>query len=93
MYCLKEVRDVNERTLNSIRESIEALFKTDPNIHINVAVKSPKCVLQNAKAVIKEVYPHIFIIEEADSDKKTKRHTLQYSDILIGQIEILEMNN
>lgn len=76
--------------LDSIRSKILKLYKTNPNIHINAALTNSKAVLKNEPVVIKGVYPHIFQIEERSSGAP-KTHTLQYSDILINRIEILEM--
>jgi len=42
--------------------------------------------------VIKGVYPHIFQIEERSSGS-TKCHTLQYTDVLLHHIEIVEFGD
>lgn len=78
--------------LDSIRSKILKLYKANPNIHINAALTNSKAVLKNEPVVIKEVYPHIFQIEERSSGAP-KTHTLQYSDVLINHIEILEMKD
>lgn len=74
--------------LDYVRKNIEKLYKTNPNVHVNVDIASPKVKRQNEPVLIKGVYPHIFQIEE-QSTKKT--YTLQYSDVLHNHIEILEL--
>lgn len=78
-------------TLETIREQIKHLYETNPEIHMNVTLDNPRTVLKNTPATITGVYPYIFRIEESTSGKK-KMHTLQYSDILIKKIVILELN-
>lgn len=74
-----------------IRSGIRRLYETDPHIHINVTLTHPKIRLENEPALIKAVYPHIFRIEE-NGGGSPKSYTLQYGDILTGQVEILELN-
>lgn len=76
-------------SLKSIKNTIKKLYLTNPNIHINVSMTSPKICLQNEPAVIKGVYPHIFQIEEAGSGFPQRR-TLTYTDVFTKQIEIVE---
>lgn len=78
-------------TTDRIKERIAELYKTNPNIHINVSMTRPKIHLENESVVIKGVYSHIFQIEEYSSGSP-KSYTLQYSDVLIKQIEIAELN-
>lgn len=77
--------------LDAIRYQIQKLYTANPNIHINVAVTSPKVILKNEPVRIKSIYPHIFQIEEQSSGAK-KTYTLQYSDILLHFVEIIELN-
>ena len=77
-------------TLDTIRAKLQRLYNTDPHIRINVALTNPKINLKNEQVTITGIYPHIFQIEERSSGSPKKR-TLQYSDILIGHIEILDM--
>lgn len=37
------------------------------------------------------VYPHIFQVEEA-AGSPPRRHSLQYSDVLVGHVVISELN-
>ena len=77
-------------SLDIIKSKIQRLYKTNPNIHINVAITSPKVNLKNEPVVIKGVYPHIFQIEEKSSGS-LKTHTLQYTEVLLHHIEIVEL--
>ena len=77
-------------TLDTIRAKLQRLYNTDPHIRINVALTNPKINLKNEQVTIIGIYTHIFQIEERSSGSP-KKHTLQYSDILIGHIEILDM--
>ncbi|MBQ6809416.1 MAG: hypothetical protein IJP09_01750 [Clostridia bacterium] len=79
-------------SLDSIKSKIKKLHQTNPNIHINVSMTNPKIHLKNEAVTIKSVYPHIFQIEE-NSTGVTKSHTLQYTDVLMKHIEILELES
>lgn len=76
-------------SLEAIRDKIQKLYHTDPHIRINVTLTRSRIELKDEPVTIKGVYRHIFQIEEQSSGAP-KTHTLQYSDILIGHIEILD---
>lgn len=76
--------------LDLIREDVKKLYKTNPHIHMDVSITSPKISLKNAEATITRVFPHIFQISE-ESNGYVRKHTIQYADILINHIKILEM--
>lgn len=78
-------------TTELIKAKIADLYKTNPNIHINVSMTHPRIQLENEEVVIKGVYSHIFRIEEYSSGSP-KSYSLQYSDVLIKHIEIAELN-
>ena len=77
-------------TLEQIREKVKARFESDPNVHANVSLARPRLHLENDPAVIKGVYPNVFRLEEYSKGKPTV-HTLQYSDILIKRVVIIEI--
>lgn len=81
-----------ERTIDTIRKDIRRLFEENPYIHVNVTMRHPKVSVQNGAAVIKGVYPNTFQLEETESGF-TQRHCVQYNDVLIGRVEILELQN
>lgn len=76
--------------LETIRERIRGLYRTDPRIHISVTISGSKIKLENEPATIKGVYPHFFRIEE-QSVGFPRCHTLQYTDVLLHSIEIAEL--
>ena len=76
--------------LDAIKARIRDLYQTNPAIHINVSITKPKIQLRNEPVIIKGVYPHIFQIEEQSSGLP-KMHTLQYADVLMHRIDILEL--
>ncbi len=82
-------------SVDAIRNRIAILYKTNPNIHVNVFLASPrsrKTMLYNQPSVIKGVYPNVFQIEEKTSGVP-HCHTHQYVDVLTKNIEILELND
>lgn len=81
-----------EHTIETIKKGIQELYDTAPHIHVNVTMRHPKVSVQNGEAVIKGVYPNIFQIEETDNGYK-RCHSVQYNDVLIGRVEILELQD
>lgn len=82
----------NPLTCEIIKKRIEYLHKNHPNIHVNVKQAHPRTSLANARATIVEVYPNLFILTETSKGYE-ERHTLKYSDVLIGLIDIVEFAN
>ncbi len=76
--------------LEEIRLEVIRLYKYHPQIHVDVNMVHPKIVLKNVSATITSVFPHIFQIE-AENDGVKKSYTLQYTDLLIRRIVILEL--
>ena len=76
--------------LNRIRQQISERFQKNPGITINVALKKPKLNLSGVPVRIVGVYPHIFQVEEETAAGEKKRHTLQYTDVFLHNIEILD---
>ena len=77
--------------IEQIKNGIERLYKTHPNIHISVSRSHPKIVVEKSPAKIIGVYKNIFQIEENNIGRPS-RHTFQYGDVLIGQVVIEELN-
>lgn len=75
--------------LQQIRQRILERYHGNPNVRINVSLRQPKLILSNVSVKITGVYKHIFQIEESSSGY-TKRHTLQYTDVLMNNIELLD---
>ena len=76
--------------IQQLRQRILERYQRDPKIRINVSIAQPKLHLSNIPAKITGVYAHIFQIEET-TDGQTRRHTLQYADVLTHNIEILDL--
>ncbi len=74
----------------NIKKQIKELYETTPMIHVDVSMSKPRFVIKNAEVKIKGVYPHIFQLEENDSGQ-VRCHTVQYTDVMIGNIVIAEM--
>ncbi|HJD22883.1 MAG TPA: hypothetical protein H9694_01930 [Firmicutes bacterium] len=79
-------------SLEAIRSKIKGLYKSNPNIHVSVSTSHPRICLKNEPAVLKGVYPHIFQIEERSSGVP-KCHTIQYTEVITKQIELVELND
>lgn len=73
-----------------IRAKIKKLYETNPHIHLNMTVQHPGVTLTNTPATITGVYSHIFQIESDEIDI-LKRYTVQYSEVLMGKVEIVEI--
>lgn len=76
--------------IQQIRQRILERYQREPKIRINVSMVKPKLQLNYVPVTITGVYAHIFQIEE-NSSGQAKRHTLQYTDVLTHNIEILDL--
>ena len=75
--------------LDMIKKKVAYLYATSPKIHINVRLNHPRLELRNDEVEIKGVYKNIFCIEEYTTGIP-RRHSLQYVDILTGNIELID---
>lgn len=73
-----------------IKSRIKELYRSSPEIHINVSRINPKVQLDNFPVKITGVYPHIFVIEEY-SKGTARRHSVQYNELLTNNFEIIEL--
>ena len=78
--------EANMKTVDRIRAEIVKLYRTDPNIHIDVSMNRPRVRISNQEARIKSVYPHIFNIET-----QGKCYSVQYTEILTKNVRIVEL--
>ena len=74
-----------------VKSKIAKLYKTNPNIHIQYAALAPRGAAESIPATIKGVYRHIFQIEESSSGK-VRKHTVQYSEVIMRRIVIEEFD-
>lgn len=77
-------------TIDSIKNEIKKLYNTNPSIHVNVKMSHPKRTIDTTPAVIKSVYPNFFCIEENSSGYR-RCHSVQYAEVLTGQVNISEL--
>lgn len=77
-------------TTDKIRLGVKKLYSSNSGIHLNINMTHPKVQLNNISATIKGVYPHFFMVEESENPEHPS-HTLTYSDVLTGLIEIKEL--
>ena len=77
-------------SMQQIRQQILERYERDPEIRINVSIARPRLRLSNVPVKITGVYAHVFQIEETSAGQ-ARRHTLQYTDVLTRNIEILDL--
>ncbi len=77
-------------TTEIIKAKINKLFEKGDIIHMNVSLNHPKVLLTGVPVKIKEVYAHLFRIKEVETGKY---FTIQYTDILIDRVQVLEFEN
>ena len=79
-------------SMDSIKSSIEALYKTDQNIHIRVRKTRPRAMVEELSARIVGVYKNVFQIEVCEEGKAFVRYTFQYGHMLTGMVKIEELD-
>lgn len=90
---MRYFREDEVSSLSDIRRKIQFLYRTNPNVHVNVSVRlprTPRQTLTDLPVVIKGVYPNVFQIED-NSSGKPKLYMHQYNEIATKEIEILEL--
>ncbi len=78
-------------SIDIIKSGLQSLYKTNPDIHVNVSLNTPIINLINRSVILIGVYPHIFRVEDHYGGR-CEQYTLQYVDVLTKNIEILELN-
>ena len=78
------------KTLNAIKARVQTLFRTNPNIHMNVTIPGGKIHLKKHPVTITSVYPNIFSVEDRTTDPAST-HIVQYVELMMGYVEILEL--
>ena len=76
--------------ISTLKKQITDLQQRNPNVHMDIKLTHPKLQLANAPARIEGVYNNLFAISEETSGSR-RTHTLRYADVLIGQINIREL--
>ena len=78
------------RDIEEIKAKIKELYESGIEIHVNVHSKKPKIDVNDANAHITGIYRNLFTIETQDNGLK-KQYTVQYTDLFIGKVKILEL--
>ena len=76
-------------TVEYIRDEIKKLYKNSPNIHVRI--KSSRSSISSTPAIITGVYSNVFCLRETER-KPCRIQTYQYADVLIGRVEIQELD-
>lgn len=77
-------------SLNRSGGAFQSVIGAIPTFASMFPLRQPKLRLSNVPVKITGVYRHIFQVEEA-SPGQTKRHALQYTDVLTHSIELLDL--
>ncbi len=77
--------------MDYIKKEIKRLYEKGTTVHISIKIKRPKLVAEDAPVRIVGVYSNIFQIEESGGDYPIRR-TLQYADVLVGNVKIKELD-
>lgn len=90
---MKYYKEEEVMSLADIREKIRYLYETNPNVHVNIHVRSPRNprkTYTDIPVVIKGVFPNVFQVEDTSSGKP-RLYLHQYNEIATKEIEILEL--
>lgn len=78
-------------TLSLIKSQVMYLFKTNPQVHIDISSRSDRKHITNVPAVITGVYPNIFTARLKENNTE-KDCIFQYVDLLTHTMEIKELS-
>jgi len=78
------------KNIDQIKAEIRRLYNANADILVHVKMTHPRRTSEPVLAVIKSVYPNFFCIEE-NSGSSHRCHSIQYAEILIGQVNISEL--
>ena len=82
---------MNMTTLSLIKSQVMYLFKTNPQVHIDISSRSDRKHITNIPAVITGVYPNIFTARLKENNTE-KDYIFQYVDLLTHTMEIKELS-
>ena len=74
------------QTIDDCRARLQALYAASPHVLISLSLSHTR-VVQDTKATIIGVYPHVFCVEE-HSCGVPQRHTFSYADLLTGRVSV-----
>jgi len=79
--------------IDNIKSVIEGLYQKNPEIHIAVNRVHPRLTVEESPATIVGVYKNIFQVEARENRKRPTVYSLQYGDVLSGQVTIRELGD
>ena len=77
--------------IEEIKTGIEKLYKTNLKVHISTIRARPKRIVISSPVKIVGVYENIFQVEECGEEDSPTRYTVRYSDVLVGQVKVDEL--
>ena len=76
--------------IDLIKTKIKELYEKGEVVHVDVNSSRPKIHVNGAQALITGVYKNLFTLETVENDMK-KIYSVQYADVLIGRVKIMEI--
>ena len=73
-----------------LQTRLNALYRTDPVIHITVSFSRPKAEMRDQPVRIVGVYKNLFRVQDITVDYP-KFYSYQYVDVLTGNVKIREL--
>lgn len=80
------------KSVLSIKKKIELLYKNKASLHLNMTIPHSKTRIKKMRGRISGVYPNIFTFK-AICDGAEKSYAIQYSEVLMGSVEIAELKS
>lgn len=77
--------------LSVIKTQVKTLFLKKQKIHIDLSQKNKNKSLSHLSAEITGVYPNVFTVKAMKNGRETA-YNFQYSDLLIHNVAIEELN-
>ncbi len=81
---------IEKTSIDEIKERLENLYNTNPNISIDIMQKRKR--MKGVKAILTGVYTN-FITVESMVNRYKESFTISYIDIMIGNYKINELSS
>lgn len=75
--------------LERIKCDVRTLSQSAPHVHMTLSISRSKTKTERVAGTITGVYPRIFTVEE---EGQNKTHSIQYTDLLTGLVQLDELN-
>lgn len=76
--------------IEDIKRGLSLLLKNAPVVRVSLRMNHPRVTLEEKPARLVGVYENIFQLAPIDGTA-TRRYTVRYSEVLIGQVVIAEL--